>query len=220
MTEDWKYERRRSRLVEELREKGIADERVLAAIGRVQRQLFVEQAFLSQSYHDVALPIGLKQTISQPYTVAYQSETLAPKPGERILEIGTGSGYQAAILCEMGARVYSIERIRPLYEKTSALLRQLGYTVICRFSDGMAGWETMAPFDGIIVTAGALEVPDSLLKQLRLPEGMKPGGRLIIPVGNRKQQTMTYIVRMGENEFDRVNMEGCRFVPLLGNTVG
>jgi len=218
MTEDWKFQRRRSRLVDELREKGIEDEKVLGAISRVQRHQFVEQAFLPRAYHDEALPIGMKQTISQPFTVAYQSQILAPKPGERILEIGTGSGYQAAVLCEMGANVYTIERIRQLYERTSVSLRKLGYAANCRFSDGMIGWETMAPFDGIIVTAGAIDVPDSLLKQLKMPEGMNPGGRLVIPVGNRDEQMMNYIVRMGEDEFDRVETEAFRFVPLLGNT--
>ena len=218
MTEDFKSQRRRAKLVDDLREKGITDERVLAAIGRVHRQKFVDQAFLSRSYHDEALPIGLKQTISQPFTVAYQSQTLNPQPGERILEIGTGSGYQAAVLCEMGARVYSIERVRGLYDRTMPLLRKLGYSVNCRFGDGMAGWESMSPFDGIIVTAGAPDVPGSLLQQLRLPEGMKPGGRMVIPVGGRDKQMMTYIMRMGEDSFDRIEMEAFRFVPLLGNT--
>jgi protein-L-isoaspartate(D-aspartate) O-methyltransferase len=218
MKEDWKFQRRRARLVEELREKGISNERVLRAIGTVQRQHFVDPAFLARAYHDEALPIGMKQTISQPFTVAYQSQVLDPKPGERILEIGTGSGYQAAVLCEMGVRLYTIERVRGLYEHTAPLLRSLGYRANCRFGDGMLGWESMGPFDGIIVTAGALDVPDSLLKQLKLPEGMKPGGRMVIPVGGREQQMMTYILRMGEDEFDRVEMEAFRFVPLLGNT--
>jgi protein-L-isoaspartate(D-aspartate) O-methyltransferase len=218
MKEDWKFQRRRARLVEELREKGITSERVLAAIGKVERQHFVDPAFLSRAYHDEALPIGLKQTISQPFTVAYQSQTLNPQRDERILEIGTGSGYQAAVLCEMGARVYTIERVRGLYEHTAPLLRSLGYRSNCRFGDGMAGWESMGPFDGIIVTAGASDVPDSLLRQLKLPDGMKPGGRMVIPVGGRDKQMMTYIVRMGEEEFDRIEMEAFRFVPLLGNT--
>ncbi|MDE2995771.1 MAG: protein-L-isoaspartate(D-aspartate) O-methyltransferase [Bacteroidota bacterium] len=219
MREDWRFQRRRARLVEELRENGITNERVLSAIGSVQRHQFVEQALLSRAYLDEALPIGMKQTISQPFTVAYQSQTLDPQPGERILEIGTGSGYQAAVLAEMGARVFSIERVRGLYEKTAPLLRSLGYDSIrCRYGDGMQGWETLAPFDGIIVTAGALDVPDSLLKQLKLPEGMKPGGRMVIPVGGRDQQMMTYIVRMGEEAFDQIEMEAFRFVPLLGKT--
>ena len=220
MTEDWKFERRRNRLVDELREKGISNERVLAAIGRVPRHRFVEQAFLSRAYNDEALPIGLKQTISQPYTVAYQSQTQAPTAGERILEIGTGSGYQAAVLCEMGASVYTIERMRGLYDKTTPLLRGLRYRANMRFGDGMLGWESKAPFDGIIVTAGGLDIPDHLLKQLRMPEGTKPGGRMIIPVGPRHEQMMTYVMRLGENEYDTQEMEACRFVPLLSNTVG
>ena len=220
MREDWKFQRRRAKLVDELREKGITNERVLRAIGSVQRHQFVDQALLSRAYLDEALPIGMQQTISQPFTVAYQSQTLDPQPGERILEIGTGSGYQAAVLSEMGAQVYSIERVRGLYEKTTPLLRSLRYDIRCRFGDGMLGWETMAPFDGIIVTAGALDVPDSLLRQLRMPEGMKPGGRMVIPVGDRDQQMMTYIVRMGEDAFDDIEMEAFRFVPLLGKTTG
>lgn len=220
MTEDWKFERRRSKLVDELREKGITSERVLAAIDTVPRHRFVDQAFLARSYNDEALPIGHKQTISQPFTVAYQTQTLAPKKGERILEIGTGSGYQAAILCELGATVFTIERMRGLYDRTVPLLRQLGYRPNVRFADGMEGWESMAPFDGIIVTAGALEVPETLVHQLKMPEDMIPGGRMIIPVGPRHEQIMTYVVRMGENKFDSVPMDACRFVPLLGKTVG
>jgi protein-L-isoaspartate(D-aspartate) O-methyltransferase len=220
MTEDWKFERRRERLVEELREKGITDERVLAAIHRVPRHRFVDQALIQRAYNDEALPIGLKQTISQPYTVAFQSQTLAPKKGERILEIGTGSGYQASVLFEMGAQVFSVERMRGLYERTTPLLRSLGYKIVTRFGDGMQGWESMGPFDGIIVTAGALEIPEVLLHQLKKPEGMKSGGRMIIPVGPRKGQVMTYVVRTGEDSYESVELEECRFVPLLGNTEG
>lgn len=220
MNEDWKFERRRSRLVEELREKGIVNERVLAAIGRVPRHHFVDQAFHLRAYNDEALPIGLKQTISQPFTVASQSQTLAPLRDERILEIGTGSGYQAAILCEMGARVFSVERMRALFDRTRPLLKSLGYRVNTLFGDGMDGWGSMAPFDGIIVTAGAKEVPDVLLRQLKLPEGMKSGGRMIIPVGPGEEQIMTLVVRTGEDSFESVELDAFRFVPLLGNTVG
>ncbi len=220
MNEDWKFERRRNRLVDELREKGIVNEKVLAAIGRVPRHEFVDQAFHARAYNDEALPIGLKQTISQPFTVAIQSQALAPLRDERILEIGTGSGYQAAVLCEMGARVFSIERMRALYDRTKPLLKSLGYRVTTMFGDGMEGWGSMAPFDGIIVTAGAQEVPEVLLQQLRLPEGMKSGGRMIIPVGPREEQVMTLVVRTDVNSFESVELETFRFVPLLGNTVG
>lgn len=220
MNEDWKFEKRRSRLVDELREKGITDERVLAAIGLVPRHRFVEQAFLSRAYNDEALPIGLKQTISQPYTVAFQSQTLAPQRGERILEIGTGSGYQAAVLSEMGAKVFTIERMKGLFDKTSPLLSSLGYHIKTRFGDGMQGWAAFAPFDGIIVTAGALEVPETLLQQLKKPDGMKSGGRMIIPVGPRHEQTMRLVMRVDDDKFESVELEAFRFVPLLGKTVG
>lgn len=216
MTEDWKFQRRRSKLVELLREKGIENERVLAAIGRVPRHLFVDEALRARAYYDEALPIGLNQTISQPFTVAYQSMLLDPQDGEKILEIGTGSGYQAAVLCELGARVFTIERLRPLFDRTSPLLKELGYKALCRCGDGIQGWEGLAPFDGIIVTAGATLVPDKLLQQLRLPSDDAPGGRLIIPVGDRESQRMNRIVREGEESYLRDESEGFRFVPLVG----
>ncbi len=218
MMEDWRFVRRRARLVEELRDKGIKAERVLAAIDTVPRHLFVDDAFLPRAYNDEALPIGLKQTISQPFTVAYQTMMLAPKPHERILEIGTGSGYQAAILCEMGARVYTIERLRALYERTSIHLKELGYKALCRCGDGTQGWEAVAPFDGIVVTAGAREVPEKLLEQLRIPAEGTPGGRMIIPVGSRMTQRMTRIIRTGRDGYEREITEGFRFVPLIGGT--
>lgn len=219
MTEDWKFQRRRARLVETLRSKGIDDERLLAAIGRVPRQEFVDQAFHTRAYRDEALPIGQKQTISQPFTVAYQTMLLDPQPDEKILEIGTGSGYQAAVLSELGARVFTVERIRGLYERTAVLLKKLGYrTVQCRFGDGRDGWASQAPFDGIIVTAGSPDVPPALLDQLREPSDERPGGRLIIPVGGPNEQQMQRITRTGPDSFDREKLEGFRFVPLLGNT--
>ena len=216
MTEDWRFQKRRARLVEELRNKGIDDERVLAAIGTIPRHLFVDDALLHRAYNDEALPIGLKQTISQPFTVAYQSMMLAPRLHERILEIGTGSGYQAAVLCEMGARVFTIERLRVLYERTLIQLKQLGYNALCRYGDGTQGWEAVGPFDGIIVTAGARDAPEKLLEQLRMPEDGSPGGRMIIPIGGRTSQRMTRITRTGPDDYDREVTEGFRFVPLIG----
>lgn len=210
----------RARLVDILREKGIADEAVLDAVAAVPRHRFVDVALRSRAYEDEALPIGLKQTISQPFTVAYQSMLLAPKPGERILEIGTGSGYQAAILCEMGARVFSIERHRPLLERTKKLLDVLGYRVVLRHGDGSLGWPAYAPFDGIVVTAGARDVPRSLIEQLRLPEATRPGGRLIIPIGGEEGQVMTRITRIGENDYEREPLSVFRFVPLIGRGGG
>lgn len=217
MSDDRKYQRQRAHLIEELREKGIRDERVLAAMAAVPRHRFVEPALRTRAYRDEALPIGLKQTISQPFTVAYQTMLLAPQPDEKMLEIGTGSGYQAAVLCEMGARVFSIERHRPLLERTHRLLDALGYRVITRHGDGTLGWLAAAPFDGIIVTAGAIEIPDALLDQLRAPEGQQPGGRLIIPVGGAKGQTMMRITRTGADSYDREELHTFRFVPLVSD---
>jgi protein-L-isoaspartate(D-aspartate) O-methyltransferase len=216
MPDDRRYQRLRSRLVDLLRDKGITDENVLRAIAAVPRHRFVDLALRSRAYEDEALPIGLKQTISQPFTVAYQTMLLAPRAGERILEIGTGSGYQAAILCEMGARVFSIERHRPLLDRTKRLLDELGYRVVVRHGDGSLGWPAYAPFDGVVVTAGATDIPRALLDQLRIPDAVKPGGRLIIPVGGAEGQVMNRITRLGENDYEREELSAFRFVPLIG----
>lgn len=210
-----RFRRQRQGLVELLREKGIVDERVLAAIGQIPRHLFMDQALEQRAYEDEALPIGLSQTISQPFTVAYQSETLAPQPGERILEIGTGSGYQAAVLSTLGVSLFTIERLRPLFERTRPLLKELGYRANCRHGDGTKGWESMAPFDGIVVTAGAIDIPRPLLDQLKAPEDGQPGGRLVIPVGGSAGQTMQRIVRTGNNTFEAEELEAFSFVPLI-----
>lgn len=215
MEDDPLYRRRRLRLVETLREKGIQDERVLEAIARVPRHLFVEPALRLRAYDDVALPIGLKQTISQPFTVAYQTQLLEVQPGDRVLEIGTGSGYQAAILCALGARVFTIERHRPLLERALARLEALGYRVVARHGDGSQGWPAFAPFDGIIVTAGATEIPPALRAQLRVPDENRPGGRLVIPVGNAHQQHMTRVRCTGPGTYETETMHVFRFVPLI-----
>ena len=210
-----RYDRARSILVETLREKGITDERVLAAIGAVPRHEFVDNAMRQRAYRDEALPIGLKQTISQPFTVAYQTILLDPQPDERILEIGTGSGYQAAVLAELGARVFSIERHAALLPRTDALLKRLGYRVRTRLGDGTQGWPAMPLFDGIIVTAGGLDVPQALLDQLRPPtEGRRPA-RLIIPVGDREGQRMLRITRTGDDTYTQETFAEFRFVPLI-----
>ncbi|MGF1669600.1 MAG: protein-L-isoaspartate(D-aspartate) O-methyltransferase, partial [Balneolaceae bacterium] len=188
MNSEEKYNRkfisRRKRLVDSLRDKGIKDESVLQAINKVPRHLFVDTALENRAYEDNALPIGMNQTISQPYTVAAQTELLKVNKGDKILEIGTGSGYQAAILCEMGASVYSVERHRELYERAMDILKMLGYTVQLKLGDGTKGWSAYAPYDGIIVTAGAPVVPDDLIEQLSI------GGRLVIPVGSEYSQKM------------------------------
>ena len=217
------YERRRARMVEALRERGITDARVLAAMGRVLRHRFVEPALRHRAYNDEALPIGLKQTISQPFTVAYQTSLLGVRPGDRVLEVGTGSGYQAAVLCEMGVRVFSVERHGQLLRRTQRLLRDLGYRVTTKQGDGTFGWPAFAPYDAIVVTAGAAAPPDALLEQLRLPgeEGKeKKGGRLIIPIGDARGQQMRRLTRMGADQFEREDLHSFRFVPLIGEGGG
>ena len=214
------YDRQRNELVDQLRRKGIEDERVLAAIAAVPRHEFVEPALRQRAYQDEALPIGLKQTISQPFTVAYQTALLRVRPGDKVLEVGTGSGYQAAVLCELGARVFSIERHEALLERTRDLLDRLGYRVLTRFGDGTLGWSGPAPYDGIVVTAGGTEVPDALLDQLRVPGPTTPGGRLIIPVGDATKQTMLRITRTGPDTFHREEFLDFRFVPLVADDGG
>ena len=222
MPDDRRYHRQRADLIDELRLKGIRDERVLKAVGQVPRHLFVEPALRPRAYRDEALPIGLKQTISQPFTVAYQTMLLDVHPGDRVLEVGTGSGYQAAILCELGARVFSIERHRSLLDRTSTILDTLGYRVVVRHGDGTRGWPAAAPFDGIIVTAAAAEIPEALKEQLRCPEpdaskgGVSTvGGRLVIPVGQSRGQVMTLITRLTANTFSYEETHTFRFVPLI-----
>ena len=209
MKDTFKHQGLRQKLVKTVKSKGITDERVLNAIGNIPRHLFMDSGFLDHAYKDTAFPIAADQTISQPFTVAFQTELLNIKPGDKILEIGTGSGYQTAVLCELGARVYSIERQNELFKKTSKFLPKLGYRPKkLIFGDGYLGLEEEAPFDGIIVTAGAPHVPKPLLSQL------KTGGRLVIPVG-RDIQTMTLFIRKGPKAFEQHEYGEFRFVPLL-----
>lgn len=215
--EERKFRRQRANLVDELRERGISDEDVLRAIGAVPRHEFVEDAMRSRAYADEALPIGLNQTISQPFTVAYQTALLQVRSGDRILEIGTGSGYQAAVLCEMGARVFSIERHEPLLQRTRSLLSRLRYRVTTKLGDGTKGWPAFAPFDGIVVTAGATSIPPALIKQLRPAGDDARAGRLVIPVGGRGGQTMNLIAKTGPgpHDIEREEFHDFRFVPLV-----
>ena len=209
LKDTFKHKGLRQQLVELVRSKGISDENVLKALGKVPRHLFMDSGFLDHAYQDKPFPIAADQTISQPYTVAFQTELLQVKKGDKILEIGTGSGYQAAILCEMGAKVYSIERQLELFKITSKFLPKLGYRVKkLVFGDGYKGLEEEAPFDGIVVTAGAPYVPKALLSQLKI------GGRLVIPLG-RGTQTMTLFIRKGEKDFEKHEFGEFRFVPLL-----
>jgi protein-L-isoaspartate(D-aspartate) O-methyltransferase len=206
-----KYERLRNEMVEkQIEARGITDARVLAAMRQVPRHRFVSEALMDQAYNDFPLPIGEQQTISQPFMVAEMTQALEPKADDRILEIGTGSGYQAAILSRIVYRVYTIERIHPLYVKTRKLFDQLGYhNIVTRYSDGTTGWRDESPFDGIIVTAGAPEIPAALVNQLAI------GGRMVIPVGNQHTQDLIKLVR-DQNGIQQTNLGGCRFVKLVG----
>lgn len=209
MKDTFKHQGLRQQLVNILKNKGIKDSDVLKAIGNIPRHLFMDSGFIDHAYQDKAFPIGADQTISQPYTVAFQTELLQVKRGDKILEIGTGSGYQTAVLCELGAKVYSIERQNELFKKTSKFLPKLGYRAKkLIFGDGYIGLKGEAPFDGIIVTAGAPFVPKPLLSQLKI------GGKLVIPVGD-DIQVMTMFTRKGKKEFDQEEFGEFRFVPLL-----
>ncbi len=199
----------RQQLVDTLIKKGIKDKAVLNAIGKIPRHLFMDSGFIDHAYVDKAFPIAADQTISQPYTVAFQSELLQIKPGDKVLEIGTGSGYQCAVLIELGAKVYSIERQQELFKKTSKFLPKIGYRAKkLIFGDGYKGLPEEAPFKSIIVTAGAPFVPTPLLSQLEI------GGRLVIPVGD-DVQIMTLFIRKGPKEFEKHEFGEFRFVPML-----
>jgi protein-L-isoaspartate(D-aspartate) O-methyltransferase len=206
------FEAARSAMVEQqLRKRGISDSRVLEAMGRIGRHLFIPPDHQSEAYDDRPVPIGEGQTISQPYMVALMTQTLAPKAKDRVLEVGTGSGYQTAILAELCQKVYTIERIPALRQKAEKILRGLGYpNVAFRTGDGSRGWPEEAPFEGIMVTAGAPQPPPTLTSQLA------EGGRLIIPAGSRYSQTLYKIIRQGD-QFSEEEVTGCVFVPLVGD---
>ena len=199
----------RNQLVKTIESKGITDKKVLEAISKIPRHLFMDSSFVDFAYQDKPFPIGADQTISQPFTVAFQTELLKVKPGDKILEIGTGSGYQAAVLIELKAQVYSIERQKELYTRVKKFLPSVGYVPKkLIYGDGYLGLPEEAPFDGIIVTAGAPEVPKALLSQLKV------GGRLVIPVGD-DVQVMTVFIRTSEKSFEKHEFGDFRFVPML-----
>ncbi len=206
-----KFDRLRNDMVEkQIEARGINDPGVLAAMRQVPRHLFVSEALMDQAYSDFPLPIGEQQTISQPYIVAEMTQALKLCKDDRVLEIGTGSGYQAAILARIAFRVYTIERIHSLYVRARKLFDQLGYhNIVTRYSDGTSGWRDEGPFDAIIVTAGAPEVPALLVNQLAI------GGRMVIPVGNQYAQELIQLVR-DEKGVHQLNLGSCRFVKLVG----
>ena len=209
MKDTLRHAGKRKHLVDVLIKKGIKDKAVLAAINKIPRHLFMDSSFEDHAYQDKAFPIAADQTISQPYTVSFQSELLQVQKDHMVLEIGTGSGYQTAVLCELGARVYSIERQQELYKRTKLFLNKLGYRPKhLSFGDGYKGLEEYAPYDSVIVTAGAPYVPKPLLSQLKI------GGRLVIPVG-QDPQIMTLFIRKSEKEFEKHTFGEFRFVPLL-----
>lgn len=206
-----KHQGLRNQLAKQLEEKGITDKNVLEAIKKIPRHLFLNSSFEDFAYQDKAFPIAAGQTISQPYTVAFQSQLLDVKKDDKILEIGTGSGYQTAVLCLLGAKVYSVERQNELFKTTSLLLPKLGIRPKhLSFGDGYKGLPNHAPFDSIIVTAGAPIIPKPLMAQLKI------GGKLVIPVGE-KEQIMTMLIRKNETQFEKHEVGDFKFVPLLEN---
>lgn len=206
-----RHKGKRKQLAELLASKGIKSKEVLEAINKVPRHLFLDSSFEEHAYQDKAFPIGADQTISQPYTVAFQSELLKTKKGHKVLEIGTGSGYQASVLVELGCKVFSIERQKELFDKTSILLKNLNYKPYLSYGDGYKGLPTYAPFDRIIVTAGAPFIPEALKQQLKV------GGIMVIPQGEGDTQTMLEIIKHADDDFEIIEHGDFRFVPLLGD---
>lgn len=200
----------RKNLISELRKKGINDNRILQAIMNVPRERFINNNLQERAYEDNALPILCNQSISQPYTVAFMTMLLDVIPGMKVLEIGTGSGYQAAILAELGAVVFSVEIVKELFDYSISKLNELGYKIMQYYSDGTMGWKEFAPYDRIIVTAGSPQIPIELINQLVI------GGKLVIPIGDKNIQTMNLIEKYSENEYSKTYHDNFRFVPLTG----
>lgn len=211
MEDSYRHKGMRRQLVKILQTKGIKDQRILNIIGKIPRHFFFENALVEHAYEDKAFPIGAGQTISQPYTVAFQTELLGIKPGDKVLEIGTGSGYQAMVLVDMGADLYTIEYQKVLYERTRSFLPTMGYNAHFFYGDGSMGLSKFAPYDKIIVTAGAPTVPDALIDQLNI------GGCLVIPVGNQKTQQMLRVTKTAEGKIRNEVFHDFKFVPLLGS---
>ncbi len=210
MIDSFRHKGLRKQLVETIKGKGVTNKQVLQAINKIPRHFFLDSSFLEPAYEDKPFPIEAGQTISQPYTVAFQSMLLQVKKGDRILEIGTGSGYQACILAELGAKVFTIERHKVLFEKTSKLLPSLGFhSVKTFFGDGYKGLPSYAPFDKVLITAAAPSIPEMLVQQLKI------GGLMVIPLGPDSVQTMTVIRKISENDIEKTPHGAFRFVPML-----
>jgi len=209
MVDTYKHKGLRKQLVNTIRDKGIIDEDVMEAIGKIPRHLFLNSSFLEFAYQDKPFPIGSGQTISQPYTVAFQTELLEVSPGEKVLEIGTGSGYQACVLEELGAKVFTIERQKKLYLKSKKFLAKLGYKAKLFYGDGYKGLPAFAPFDKILITAGAPDLPDDLAAQL------KTGGFIVVPLGRSEIQVMARFIKDADGKMRKENHGTFRFVPLL-----
>jgi protein-L-isoaspartate(D-aspartate) O-methyltransferase len=209
MEDNFKHQGMRKKLIEGIRSKGIDDEHVLDAMSHVPRHYFLDKAFLNQAYEDTAFKIGAGQTISQPYTVAYQTSLLQVKKGDKILEIGTGSGYQTCVLLALGAKVYTIERQKELFDKARIFLPQIGFSPKMFYGDGYKGLPSFAPFDKILVTCGAPFIPDDLIAQLKV------GGNMVIPVGGGEIQIMTTILKTSESDYKKQELKHFRFVPML-----
>ncbi len=210
MEDTYKDRGARKRLIQELRTKGIVDEKVLSAMLKIPRHFFIQSEFRSHAYQDKAFKIDAGQTISQPYTVAYQTQLLQIEPGDKVLEVGTGSAYQSIVLLELGVNLFTIERQEELFKKAHARISKFGYKATCILGDGSKGYIEAAPYDKIIVTAGAPVLPDSLISQLKV------GGILIIPIGDSKIQKMHSIVKTSSTTFEEITLENFKFVPLIG----
>jgi protein-L-isoaspartate(D-aspartate) O-methyltransferase len=207
--DNYRHKGMRRRLMDNIKEKGITDQKVLDAMMNVPRHVFLSSAFLEYAYDDKPFQIGAGQTISQPFTVGFQTQLLDISPREKVLEIGTGSGYQAAVLCELGAKVYTIERQKVLFDKAKKMLARLNYTAKVFFGDGYKGKPQFGPYDKILVTCGAPRIPEKLLEQLKV------GGKMVIPLGSGKVQEMTEIIKVDENEYKRKKHGSFSFVPML-----